>query len=114
VCGRSHYDRSDHSGGYRGENIVSVDLAPFIAVWRLVEMILTIVHSFATLPVFIMHLVALFPFIMADISVVVMVVVVVILGEGNSTREKHCSERGKSKCFANVVHETSCSFDVTP
>ena len=56
ACGRSHYDRSDESGGYRGENIISVYLAPFIAVWRLVEMILTIVHSFATLPVFIMHL----------------------------------------------------------
>jgi hypothetical protein len=51
---------------------------------------------------------------MADIRVVVMVIVMMILGEGNSTREKNCSERGKSKSFANVIHETSCSFDVTP
>jgi hypothetical protein len=77
-------------------------------------MILTVVHSFATLPVFVMHLVALFPFIMADIRVVVMVIVVmvvVILGEGNPTRKKNCSERGKSKSFANVIHASSLGFD---
>jgi hypothetical protein len=80
------------------------------------EMILTVVHSFATLPVFVMHPVALFPFIMADIRVVVVVVivvrvVVVILGKGNSSREKNCSERSKSKSFANVIHASSLDFD---
>src|ERR1700721_2451993 len=78
-------------------------------------MILTVVHLLATLPVFIMLLLALFPFIMADISVVVVVIVVrviaVILGERNSSRKKNCSERGESKSFANVIHASSFDFD---
>ena len=98
-----------------GENIIAVYLAPFIAARRLVEMILTVVHSFATLPVFVMHPVALFPFIMVDIRVVVVVIVVmiiaVILGERNSSRKKNCSERGESKSFANVIHASSFDFD---
>jgi hypothetical protein len=107
---RSYDDRGDDSRCSSGEYVVSIHLTPFIATrWRM-QMIMVIIDSFTAIPVLMAHRHALSPFIVADISMVVVVFVPVILGYRDSSDEDR-GQNGKSQGLVNTSHEPSCSFD---
>ena len=108
---RADDHRSDDPGSDCGKNIIAVYLAPLIAVWRLLQMIVAIVYALTAVPVFLVHSVAMFPFFVVHLGVIVVVVlvmiVVMILGERDSSGKQDRNQRGVNNSFVKAVHQTS-------
>ena len=76
-------NQTDGAGGSASHHVVAVDLAPFIATRRRLEVVGVIVHGFAATPVLMLHLRALPPLFVLDVLMVVVaggggIVVVVV------------------------------------
>src|ERR1035441_8793668 len=77
------------------ENVVAVNHTPFVTSWRGAQVILVVVgHSITAIPVFVLDGCASPPFLVFDISVVIMTVLVLvvvmtvlILGNGDTAHE---------------------------
>src|SRR5579863_6895845 len=82
---------ADLEVGGVGEYVVAIDHAPFVSTWRRGEMILVVIRLFAAVPVFVLDGSAFSPFLVLDIGVVVVAVLVMVLGKGN-TAHKSCGE----------------------
>ncbi len=67
------------------------------------QMVLPVINLLSAAPVLLLHVIALLPFLVLHILVVVMVVMVIILGEGNSAR-KNCCEKSKEANAFNECH----------
>ena len=72
--GCSHHDRRNDAGGYRGENIVTVHLPPFISPGRRSQMAIMIINVLASIPILILDFGAFLPLFMADVVMIVGVV----------------------------------------
>ena len=72
----SRYHGCDHARGYRGQNVVAVYLAPFIAMRGCPQMPRVVIDALAALPILIAHLRTFLPFPMMDVVVAIVVVVV--------------------------------------
>lgn len=80
------------------ENVVAIEHAPFVTPWRGAQVILAVIDFIAAIPVFVSDGCALPPFLVLDVSVVVVmvpilgvVVMVPVLGKGD-TSHKTCGE----------------------
>src|ERR1700729_1911327 len=75
----------DHGGddarGDGSHDVVTVDLAPFIAVGRGAKVRRAVVDAVATVPVFRAHVIALLPFVVVHVLLLVGFVGVVVLSE---------------------------------
>jgi hypothetical protein len=86
------------------ENIVAVNLPPLVAVRRVAKMMGLPVDLSAARPVFLLNVVTLLPFLVAD--VLLMLIVVVVLGEGNAPGERE-GEGRDGKGVTERSHEFS-------
>jgi len=80
-------DRGDDAGGDGGEDVVAVDFAPLVATGRLAEMVGVPVDLGAALPVVMADFGALVPFAVTDVVSLLVVVRVVLRGEGEAAGE---------------------------
>ena len=74
VSSRFGDDCGDHTCCSGGQDEVAIYLAPFIAAGRFVQMIVTVIDSFAAVPIFVAHVSALLPLFVANVMMVVMVI----------------------------------------
>src|SRR5579863_2168729 len=79
VRGGGYDGGRDNAGGYGGQDIVAVNLAPLVAARRLLQVIGAVVDGLATVPILFLHAGALLPLFVADVG---MVVGVVMFGVG--------------------------------
>ena len=111
-------NQTDGAGGSPSHHVVAVDLAPFIATRRRLEVVGVIVHGFAATPVLMLHLRAALPLFVLDVLMVVLMVVVaggggivvvvvalimIFLRERGSGAEK-CGERRESGKLSKSIH----------
>jgi hypothetical protein len=66
-----------------GENVVAVNHAPFVTAWRGAQMILVVIDFVAAIPVVLLDGRALVPFLVFDVSVIV----VMVLGQGDAAHK---------------------------
>jgi hypothetical protein len=76
---RGNDGRGNDAGSDGCKDIVAIDRPPLVAAWWRTQVIVPIVNRLSPVPVFLFHVVALLPFIMAN--VVVVMIVVMILGK---------------------------------
>ena len=72
----SRNDGCDHARGYRGQNVIAVDLAPFITVRRGPQMPRPVIDVLAAPPILVTHLRPFLPFVVVHVVVAIMVMVV--------------------------------------
>jgi hypothetical protein len=81
------YNLENHSVIVR-ENIVTIDVAPFLPVGGAVKMTgLPVVNPATPIPVFMAHMFSLFPVIVPHILIMMFLVVMVILCDSRSTQQ---------------------------
>jgi hypothetical protein len=100
MCSRSSNDRRDEPGGSRSKNIVAVHLAPFIATRRSIQMGRPVIDVLATIPIGLVHPGTLLPFLVLNI----LMIVVVVLREEDSTATENHRESRESESFFNPMH----------
>ena len=76
-------------------------------------MIMPIVDSFTTVPVFLMHLVAMLPLFVVHVGVVIVVVIMVILRKGNASRKQQAWDKSKL-CEYSSFNSPDKLLDVIP
>ena len=99
-----------------GENVIAVNLAPFVALGRTTQVILAVVQFIPAIPVFLLDLGALLPLIVVAICAIVVailrlrlivpILVWMVLREGGQAGKGYTQD-GKSKRFDHSVHRYS-------
>src|SRR5664280_1844848 len=99
-----------------GENVIAVNLAPFVALGRTTQVILAVVQFIPAIPVFVLDLGALLPLIVVAICAIVVailrlrlivpILVWMVLREGGQAGKGYTQD-GKSKRFDHSVHRYS-------
>src|ERR1700691_2997287 len=89
-------DGADRERGAVYENVVAVNHAPFVSAWRGAQVILAVVDFIGAVPVFVFDDCASLPIFVFDVRVIV--VMVLILGHGD-TPDKTCgSDTSRKAC----------------
>ena len=91
---RGNDGRGNDTSSDRSENIVAIDRPPFIPAWWRAQVILPVINWMCPVPVFRFHVVALLPFIMTNISVMMIVTIVVMILGKRYWADEACAEGG--------------------
>src|ERR1700733_1660157 len=58
--------RCDHAGGHRSENVVTVHPSPLVSMRRSAEMSVVVIDMLTALPILVLNLGAVYPFVVTD------------------------------------------------
>ena len=102
---RSNSDREDYPFG-TAQNEIAIDPAPFAASRRATQMVLTVVHSVAAIPIVIMDPVSSLPLLVMMIPAIVMAISLCLIaaimvwmvlsdhGRARKSKSQQCHEKG--------------------
>lgn len=112
VDGRGDHNRSDDAGRDGRHHVIAVHKTPFVPVRRAAQVVLAIVDTLATIPIFMAHTLAFAPLIVLHVGMVIamgvvvvllIAIVMVVLGERRSSCQRK-RQKGNAERSGDSVH----------